>query len=1148
MQPPPAGRPMLGQPAGNGHFYLPPGSQGQVPQYGGPGRSPLIAGSPPDGLPPGSLPNGAPPMRPFFPPTGYPQNGGFQRPYVVPYMSPAMNPYAERPYDGPMPHYNRPLPPAPVPFVPPLVRPDYPPQQQQPIHHSNQNHYYQQHQHQQQHSLPPHPHQRPTANEHIVPPSQLQGGVRPQPVSVLPPPEPRYPQQRRSASSVPPSSPPSIPGSRRSSGVPQPPPRFDSEHSSLHKRDSEDVRIPMVYPALLSKVADAFRVKVPLSTHTKDSLEYTDCFVGRDAVDTIAFIIKTTDRNLALLLGRALDAQKFFHDVTYNHRLRDSSNELYKFQARTVTPLVADIPDATADPEEGGLPNGVFTLLTDCYSPTCTRDRLCYSIACPRRLEQQTRLLSQTSSQLQRSPSRASLADKDKKGHLWSTSVPKEIVESVSATERKRQEIIFETIQTEREFVADLELIQSVFVEPLRKSDIIDPSRRDGFINDVFLNLRQLHTINSKLLRKLVARQQENKIVDKIGDIFMSVVDTFEAYVDYGARQVYAKSALDHERAMNPEFAKFLQDCERKPECRKLPIQSFLARPTTRVGRYPLLLRSALDKSPENHPDRALLPQAISVIKDVLSKINREAGRAENLLKLHQLQNQLIFNPGEPLDLGLSNEGRTIVREGSLVLRRNGNEIDVQVFLFDHVLLLTKKKKNGFYKVYKRPIPLEMLHILEGGTAQRRGSGLFSSGHKSSPSTSLSHNSTVSKQMNMVSSRPSVVTPPGETATKGYPFSLVHLGRAGTTYTLYAANQADRRSWRDAIEQQKLAVTEKKRRFEIVTMLDTAFPYTNKVNSSVSMGNKLILGTDNGLYVGPSSQAVQVDADKLFKRVIDLEKIQQVDVLPEHDMLTLLAEKHLITFPLDVLDVTEQEANLVARKGKKVASHISFFKQGLCDNRILVSAVRITALNSTVKVFEPQDVGSSKKRGKFGKFLLGDSDSMKMFKEFYVPTESSSIHYLRSKICVGCTKGFEIVDLNSLDTQGLLDPTDENLDFVHKRSDVKPISVFRIRDGDFLLCYNEFAFYVDRLGRKSHRDWMIYWTGYPNAFALVPPYIIAFEPSFIEVRHVDSGELQQIIPTQNMRTLNTNPEFLHCVMDSALDFQHIFRLQPVGRF
>ena len=49
------------------------------------------------------------------------------------------------------------------------------------------------------------------------------------------------------------------------------------------------------------------------------------------AVDILCRIIRTNDRNLALLLGRSLDAQKFFHDVTYNHRLRDSVHEVYAF-------------------------------------------------------------------------------------------------------------------------------------------------------------------------------------------------------------------------------------------------------------------------------------------------------------------------------------------------------------------------------------------------------------------------------------------------------------------------------------------------------------------------------------------------------------------------------------------------------------------------------------------------------------------------------------------------------------------------------------------------------------------------------------------------------------------------------------------------
>jgi hypothetical protein len=54
---------------------------------------------------------------------------------------------------------------------------------------------------------------------------------------------------------------------------------------------------------------------------------------------------------------------------------------------------------------------------------------------------------------------------------------------------------------------------------------------------------------------------------------------------------------------------------------------------------------------------------------------------------------------------------------------------------------------------------------------------------------------------------------------------------------------------------------------------------------------------------------------------------------------------------------------------------------------------------------------------------------------------------------VGCTKGFEIVDLETLDMQGLLDPGDSSLDFVLKRDNVRPIAIYRIEE-DFLLCYD----------------------------------------------------------------------------------------------
>lgn len=258
--------------------------------------------------------------------------------------------------------------------------------------------------------------------------------------------------------------------------------------------------MPHIYPALLSRVAEAFKQLITLNELVKDGIAYKDSFDGKTAVGVVADIIKTPDRNLALLLGRALDAQKFFHDVTYDHRLRDNPHELYQFKERLAAPFMgennttdspmsdqtgltravlynrkgvawpptllsspetasgslhtsesqtsffqsvdptpatssnslagpADSPRALTkissemsvptgltsfadgDESEDDLPVGVFTLLTDCYSPTCSREQLCYSINCPRRLEQMKRLNMKPQPGLSRKLSNESLHD-----------------------------------------------------------------------------------------------------------------------------------------------------------------------------------------------------------------------------------------------------------------------------------------------------------------------------------------------------------------------------------------------------------------------------------------------------------------------------------------------------------------------------------------------------------------------------------------------------------------------------------------------------------------------------------------------------------------------------------------------------------------
>lgn len=52
------------------------------------------------------------------------------------------------------------------------------------------------------------------------------------------------------------------------------------------------------------------------------------------------------------------------------------------------------------------------------------------------------------------------------------------------------------------------------------------------------------------------------------------------------------------------------------------------------------------------------------------------------------------------------------------------------------------------------------------------------------------------------------------------------------------------------------------------------------------------------------------------------------------------------------------------------------------------------------------------------------------------------------------------MDLETLETQGLLDPEDASLDFVKRRENLRPMALYRIQN-EFLLCYDG-AFFFSR--------------------------------------------------------------------------------------
>ncbi len=583
---------------------------------------------------------------------------------------------------------------------------------------------------------------------------------------------------------------------------------------------SAQSKAPLVYPALLSRVADVFRERIHAGDRSKNELSYRFAFTGSEAVDLITYIIKTTDRNLALLLGRALDAQKFFHDVTYDHRLRDSSTEIFQFQET----VMEDMSTTNV--------NGVFTLLTECYSPTCTRDRLCYSIACPRRLEQQARLNLKPQPGLRRQQSSASLhVDEPDEQKLWINTVTEEVANSVGEREKKRQEVISEIMYTERDFVKDLEYLRDFWMKPLRSMNPASPSpiperHRERFVRTVFSNCMEVHSVNQKMADQLTRRQQENPVVRNVGDIFLECVPRFGPFVKYGANQLWGKHEFEAERTRNPMFSKFVDETERLKESRKLELNGYLTKPTTRLARYPLLLENVLKYTAEDNPDTKDIPRAIAMIKEFLQRVNDESGKAENQFNLRQLQQALKWTgtgvPEKGDHLKLLEEGRQLVYKGALKKSATDTS-EVHVYLFNHAILFVRQKTNNRQeelRVYKKPIPLELLIITQMDEVIPR------LGISKRPSSSL------------IPGAKAAINGPKAAASgkEGFPITFRHIGKGGYDLTLYASTHIQRRKWMENIEEQQEKLRSRGNFYTKTVLCDNFFTSAHKVNCLVPIG------------------------------------------------------------------------------------------------------------------------------------------------------------------------------------------------------------------------------------------------------------------------------------------------------------------------
>ncbi|KAF1970615.1 hypothetical protein BU23DRAFT_473422 [Bimuria novae-zelandiae CBS 107.79] len=396
-----------------------------------------------------------------------------------------------------------------------------------------------------------------------------------------------------------------------------------------------------------------------------------------------------------------------------------------------------------------------------------------------------------------------------------------------------------------------------------------------------------------------------------------------------------------------------------------------------------------------------------------------------------------------------------------------------------------------------------------------------------------------------------------------YPFRVKHLGKE--TYTLFAPTAQNRAEWCDKLIIAKTnhaaaLFAQNAEPFRLRVMADAAFAYESAMPSQKSITIKgtpldrsideveklfsnsgrpvpicrarvncatafnqpygkhmVAVGTDIGVYIS------EYDNPRGWTKAIQIPKVTQIAVLEQFSLMLLVSDKALIAYHLDAvcpISGVPPSNDSTRRAPQKLsgARDIGFFATGVMKDRTLVFYKKREGISSTFKVLEPVYQKSTEKKSRVWK--SGRTEFFREYDEFYIPTDCFGIDLFHSSLAISTQKGFEVLTLDKKQPWSVPDLRQSHVATIASRLEQqKPLGMFRLSDQEFLLCYQECAVYVNKLGDIS-RSVIMEFVGKANSAAMYGPYVLLFDPDFIEIRNAQNGRLRQVISGRDVKCLD----------------------------
>ncbi|XP_030423245.1 rho guanine nucleotide exchange factor 28 isoform X3 [Gopherus evgoodei] len=307
----------------------------------------------------------------------------------------------------------------------------------------------------------------------------------------------------------------------------------------------------------------------------------------------------------------------------------------------------------------------------------------------------------------------------------------------------KRQDVIFELMQTEVHHIHTLFIMSEIFRKGMKEELQLDHST----VDKIFPCLDELLEIHRQFFCAMKERRQEsceggnerNFVINRIGDILVqqfSEENANKMKKIYGEFCSHQKEAVNlfKELQQNKKFQNFIKLRNSNLLARRRGIPECILLVTQRITKYPVLVERILQYSKEGTEEHKDLCKAHCLIKDMIAAVDLKVNEYEKRQKLLEILSKIENKTYTKLKNGhvfrkqdLKKKERTLLHEGLVYWKTaTGRFKDSLALLLTDVLLFLQEKdqKYIFAAVDQKPsvISLQKLIVREVANEER---GMF---------------------------------------------------------------------------------------------------------------------------------------------------------------------------------------------------------------------------------------------------------------------------------------------------------------------------------------------------------------------------------------------------------------------------------------